>query len=77
MLCGCIPVATDVGGSRRAIGETGFVVKPEDEGALADVITRAMSLDPASGLEARERIKTEFPEDRRWHRLAEIIEGHR
>jgi len=75
MLCGCIPVATDVGGSRRAIGETGFVVPPDDAGALADAIARALSRSPSEGLEARERIKTEFPEDKRWRRLGEIIEA--
>lgn len=75
MLCGCIPVATDVGGSRRAVGTTGFVVSRGDERALADAIARAMGTDSALGLEARERIKTEFPEDKRLSRLRAIIES--
>ncbi len=74
MLCGCIPVATDVGGSRRAIGETGYVVPPADGGALADAITRALAQEDADGLEARERIKEVFPESRRYERLTELVE---
>lgn len=77
MLCGCIPVASDVGGSRRAVGETGFIVPPGDDGALADAVSLAMSMDAGAGLEARERIKTEFPENRRWERLAELMVAKR
>jgi glycosyltransferase involved in cell wall biosynthesis len=75
MLCGCIPVATDVGGSRRAVGETGFLVTADDDGALGDAIARALLKSASEGLEARERIMTEFPEEKRYARLRDIIEG--
>jgi len=75
MLCGCIPVATDVGGSRRAVGETGFVAASVTGSAIADAVAQAMLNERSLGLEARERIKTEFPESRRSIRLSEILEG--
>src|SRR6185436_1210498 len=39
MLCGAAIVATDVGGVREALGETGILVDPRDPEAMASAIT--------------------------------------
>jgi glycosyltransferase involved in cell wall biosynthesis len=75
MLCGCIPVATDVGGSANAIGEHGVVVPPNDPGALVAGIERALSMTKEVGMKARERIIVLFPKTRREERLTELIRG--
>ena len=73
MLCGCIPVATDVGGSALAIGETGIVVPPGDHAALVDAIKRALALPKDNGTKGRERIISLFPQHRREERLRSVI----
>ena len=47
MASGAIPVATEVGGVRRQIGDAGFVCRPEDPAALAGCLKQAILL--ASG----------------------------
>jgi len=73
MLCGCIPVATDVGGSSRAIGETGFVVPVGNPNALADGIVKALELPAGNGILARERIIALYPKGQREVRLEQLI----
>jgi glycosyltransferase involved in cell wall biosynthesis len=73
MLCRCIPVGTEVGGIPTAIGEHGFVVKPEDATALAEGIAAAMAAPASLGDEAREHIARSFPRSRREAALVEII----
>ena len=45
MSCGVPCVATDVGDSRRIVGECGIVVQPRDAGRLADGILSLLRLD--------------------------------
>ena len=73
MLCGCIPVATDVGGSTRAIGENGIVVRTGDLSGLASGIRRALGMPDRVGDAARERIASLFPKQRREERLKELL----
>ncbi|HEY6952724.1 MAG TPA: glycosyltransferase family 4 protein [Bacteroidota bacterium] len=75
MLCGCIPVATDVGGSARAVGETGVVVQPGNSDELAAAIERALTLPAQAGSNARERIIGLFPKHVREKRLVDLIRG--
>lgn len=73
MLCGCVPVATDVGGSVHALGENGVIVRTDDPSALATGIRKALELPTAVGANARERIATQFPKTRREQRLRELM----
>ena len=72
MLCGCIPVATDVGGTAGAVGDTGFVVPSSDPVALADAVDAARS-SSKDGAKARERVRALFPKGRRERRLKEVV----
>jgi glycosyltransferase involved in cell wall biosynthesis len=65
MLCGCIPVGTDVGGMRSAIGESGYVVPPEDPHALAGAIQTALEAGEPMRIKARSRVAGLFTVDRR------------
>lgn len=64
MACGLYPVATDVGDARRILGETGRVVPPRDDAALAAALREALAwpLDRLreKGRAARDRIVDHF-----------------
>ncbi len=60
MLCGCIPVGTDVGGIPTAIGNHGFLVPYGNVQKLAEAIHSALQSQGTLGQSARERIATEF-----------------
>ena len=67
MACGVPCVATDVGGVREAIADTGLVVAPRDPEALGHAMAELL-LDPERrrrlGEAARERASTQFTLDR-------------
>lgn len=73
MLCGCIPVVTDVGGSARAVGDCGIVVRPNDPAALAAAIELAFEMTESASARARERIVSLFPKMQREERLTQLI----
>jgi glycosyltransferase involved in cell wall biosynthesis len=70
MGCGLLPVVSDRGGNREAVGEAGRVFDPESPTALTDVL-RDVLLDPgqivAGGQRARKRAEDRFS----WGSLAE------
>jgi glycosyltransferase involved in cell wall biosynthesis len=71
MLCGCVPVGTEYCGIPTAIGDTGFYVPYGDPKTTAKAIKEALKSD--KGKEARERIKSMFPVERREKELIQII----
>ena len=73
MLCECIPVGSNVNGIADAIGETGYVLEHKDLKKALGLVKKALKDGPQKGKEARERIITKFPEEKRWQRLNEII----
>ncbi len=64
MACGRICVVTDVGDSSLIVGETGFVVPPNDHRAIAGAWRKVLALSSedrlAKGEEARKRIQENF-----------------
>lgn len=79
MACERLVVATDCGGVREVLGETGFLVPPEDSPALAHALLAAMTRDEADGRVlgrlARQRVQDRFSLDRAVDRWLEIYRG--
>ncbi len=73
MASGLPSVATDVGGNREALGDTGFLVPPNDPAALAEAILRlrAPAVRQQMGLAARQRAER-FSLSRAEKRLEEM-----
>jgi glycosyltransferase involved in cell wall biosynthesis len=77
MCCGCIPVATEVGGNPTAVGHTGFLVPTDNIEALTGAIQKALGADQVYGMEARARIVALFPKEKREAELLHRINGSR
>lgn len=71
MLCECVPVGTDRYGIVTAIGDTGLYVPYGDPKATAEAIMKGLNSD--KGKDARERIKTMLPLEKREKELVNII----
>jgi glycosyltransferase involved in cell wall biosynthesis len=74
MLCECIPVATDVGGTRNAIGDSGVVIAEGSIPALERGLSNAIGLPASNGRQARGRIISLFPKERREKELFRLVE---
>lgn len=76
-------VATDVGGTRELLGETGVVVPAKDSTALAEAMLSVMLMTPLQraemGAHARTRIRAQFSLDAKadeWEALyAPVLRG--
>lgn len=79
MACSRICVVTDVGDSRRIVGETGFVVSPRDPEALARGWDAALALPPEQRTErervARRRVEEQFSVERMAVRTEQMLFG--
>jgi glycosyltransferase involved in cell wall biosynthesis len=73
MLCGCVPVCTDVGGMHTPVDGHGFLVPGADPAALASAITEALAVSPERGLAGRDHIASEFTLERRERGLTNLI----
>jgi glycosyltransferase involved in cell wall biosynthesis len=73
MLCGCIPVATDVGATKSVLGEIGMCVPPNAD-ALTLALTQALQLPEKMYRAARERIIWRFDKRTREKKLTQIID---
>jgi glycosyltransferase involved in cell wall biosynthesis len=76
MACGLPPITTDVGDAKFIVGDTGFVVPPENPAALAAAIRTLASESPAArgqrGIRARARIVENFAMPQAIKRYAEL-----
>ena len=75
MLCGCVPVATAVGGNASAVGEAGFLVPPGDGKILALALREAAGSGDSLTFKSRMRIVSLFPGGKREHELVRIVNG--
>ena len=73
MLCECIPIATDVGGNRTAVGDAGLLIPSGDVNALCSAIGEAMRFPAGLGAKARARVVSLFPREKREMELNRII----
>lgn len=74
MLCGCIPVGSNVFGIPEAIGDTGYLVDIPDPDKVASMIKKALSDPVEKRKRARERIVTHFTKENRGKFLADLID---
>lgn len=73
MLCGCIPVASDVGGMTTAVSGVGVLVPPANIDALVAALLRAMQMPDEVGAKARARMVALYPREKREAELQRII----
>lgn len=73
MLCGCIPVATDVGAVPDILGETGFRVRQGDGDGAVRALRSALEAPESAGDAARQRILDNFLIARRESELLRTI----
>jgi glycosyltransferase involved in cell wall biosynthesis len=76
MACGLPPITTDVGDAKLIVGDTGFVVPPEDPAALAAAIRTLASESLVArghrGIRARARIVENFAMPQAIQRYVEL-----
>jgi glycosyltransferase involved in cell wall biosynthesis len=65
MLAGCIPVASSNGALPEVVGDAGILMETTDPQEIADSIRQALQCTQADRLNARERILSEFPLEKR------------
>jgi glycosyltransferase involved in cell wall biosynthesis len=76
MLCGCIPVVSEVGAMPEIVGDAGVVVPKRDVDVLEGHLQRALALDRERHARmARERIVRERPEVLRGEGLRQRLES--
>ena len=79
MACGTLTAATDVGDAAEIIGDSGWVVPPDDPAAMAGAWGQALALDPAAretlARTARERVRTSYDIRGMVKRYEEIYRG--
>lgn len=73
MLCGCIPVGSNVFGIPDAIGDAGFIVETPEAKQLTTVLRQAISSPPERRHAARSRIFSRFSRTMRRDRLLELL----
>ena len=75
MLCGCIPMGTNVNGIPTAIGDAGVITESEERDAETLRLALRMSETAANRERARRRIVETFPRERRRSELSRILEA--
>lgn len=79
MACECVVVATDCGGVREFLGNSEFLVEPQNSEALASAINNALKLSPeqrkAYGRSARNRIRELYSLDATVDKWLAIYKG--
>jgi len=62
MLCGSIPIGSDVAAIPQIIGESGFVLKKKDEASLLELVEKANNCDKEKmAISARKQIIENYP----------------
>ncbi len=74
MLCGCIPVTTEVGALPEVVRDTGVYVSSRDPQSVAEGIKTALALEDDRGQQARAYILKKFPLSKRREGLFDIVE---
>lgn len=75
MMCGCIPVASDVGGNKKAVGDIGYIIRERNLEAYKTAICNALLANEKDRRAARKRINALFGKGSRQKLLEETIEN--
>ncbi|TND09378.1 MAG: glycosyltransferase [Bacteroidetes bacterium] len=74
MLCGCIPVVSDVSSMPGIIGKSGFVLKKRDAGMLVSLLKPALECNkPEQSAAARKTIEENYTLVRRTKELLQLL----
>ncbi|MFK7758126.1 MAG: glycosyltransferase family 4 protein [Flavobacteriales bacterium] len=73
MLCGCVPIGSEVAAIPEIIKDTGYLLKRRDADLLAGLLKEALANPNNAELEPRKRILEEFPVERRKRELLTAI----
>jgi glycosyltransferase involved in cell wall biosynthesis len=74
MLAGCVPVVMDVTAMPEVVGDAGVLISSQEPDAVAGGVREALERGPEASREARRRILSEFPLERRREGLLRIVE---
>ncbi|MBA9079450.1 glycosyltransferase family 4 protein [Rufibacter quisquiliarum] len=75
MLCGCVPIGSNVFGIPDIIGETGYILMKKDKQQLVELIQSAVRNGAeAYASKASDRIRTEFPIEKREKEFVDVID---
>jgi glycosyltransferase involved in cell wall biosynthesis len=75
MLCGCVPVAVDVGGVSDVVGNVGLLPRFGDQEALIAALRKALNAPAGESERARSRILDLFPLARREQEIMQAVAG--
>ncbi len=75
MLCECIPVGTDVSSIPEIIGETGYIIRTQEQKEYTDKVKLAFKADLQQGKAARQRIATRYHIGIREEKIVSILSG--
>jgi len=73
MLCGCIPIGSDVAGIPDIIGNKGYILKKKKIRDLVEIVENIENSHSFSPAEARNQIKDNFPITKRKEELTDTI----
>ena len=74
MLCECVPVVSNVGGSAFIVNDSGYVLEHRSADELSALIEKALIADKkALGEKARKRIAENFTEEKRCRELNSLV----
>ena len=73
MLCGCLPVASNVFGNGAAVGDIGFLVDEPDPQQIADALRKALEAPEEQRQEARAHIMKHFLRSHRKERFENAL----
>ncbi len=73
MLCGCIPVVSNVNFNSELIGETGYIVETRDASRIENAIQKAVDSPDEKSLMARTRINDNYYLKRRGEEITKLL----
>lgn len=74
MLCGCIPIGSNVAAIPYIIDQYGYVLERKDASELSGLLRKAMDVDGIKPDHARSSITERFPKSRRLSELVALID---